>query len=123
MKSKLTLLSVVLCSLVTTGCFERTTTSNNVSGADSTPQVTTLSPGGKGFASLSWSAIPGEQTGFYVEGSSDNATFQTVAIVPDGTTSATISSLANATTYYFRVRGYNASGISQPSPVVTANVP
>jgi hypothetical protein len=119
--TKLTSVLLLSSTILLTGCFERVTSSNNVSGND--VSITTLSPGGKAFASLSWTANAGEQDGFYVEGSSDNASFVTVAIVPDGTTTATIASLANNTTYFFRIRGYNASGTSSASTVVQATTP
>jgi hypothetical protein len=105
---------ITLCVLSLSGCFDRQTASLD-SGE--------VQLGGPGFVTLSWSATPGEQDGFYIEASTNNQNFNQVASVADGTTTATVKGLGKGTTYYFRIRGYNSSGISPPSTAVTASVP
>jgi len=126
---RIALPTVLLCGLLTSGCFERSTVTDSLivnpdtQGSPQTPSPTSPPVPAHGFATVKWTATPGEQTGFYVEGSTDNVSFKTMATVPDGTTTATITGLVDGTTYYFRIRGYNATGTSQPTAVLTANVP
>jgi len=70
---------------------------------------------------LSWTANKGEQQGFYVEKSSDGTHFTQILPIPDGTYAATIP-VSSAGTYYFRLRGYNQSGLSPYTPVISAVV-
>jgi hypothetical protein len=70
---------------------------------------------------LAWNANKGEQQGFYVEQSSDGTNFTQVLSVPDGTYAATIP-VSAAGNYYFRLRGYNQSGTSPYTAVISSTV-
>jgi uncharacterized repeat protein (TIGR02543 family) len=79
----------------------------------SAPQNLTAS-GGQGTASLSWSAPSSDGgrpvTGYVIESSLDSTNWTSAGNTNASTTSLTISSLPNNTTYYFRVRATNVSG-------------
>jgi uncharacterized repeat protein (TIGR02543 family) len=84
-----------------------------IASSPSAPQNLSAS-GGQGTASLSWSAPSSDGgrpvTGYVIESSLDSSTWTSVGNTNASTTSLTISSLPNSTTYYFRVRATNVSG-------------
>jgi len=61
---------------------------------------------------LGWSDTSGNETGFRIEQSTDGLNFSEVLVTGANITTATIGSLQPATTYYFRVRAFNAFGES-----------
>jgi uncharacterized repeat protein (TIGR02543 family) len=79
----------------------------------SAPRDLTAS-GGQGTASLSWSAPSSDGgrpvTGYVIESSLDSINWTNVGNTNASTTTLNISSLANSTTYSFRVRATNVSG-------------
>ena len=84
-----------------------------IASSPSAPQNLTAS-GGQGTASLSWSAPSSDGgrpvTGYVIESSLDSTNWTSAGNTNASTTSLTISSLPNNTTYYFRVRATNVSG-------------
>jgi len=84
-----------------------------IASSPSAPQNLTAS-GGQGTASLSWSAPSSDGgrpvTGYVIESSLDSSNWTSAGNTNASTTSLTISSLPNNTTYYFRVRATNVSG-------------
>ena len=68
------------------------------------------SPSGE--ALVSWHSVPGGQTGFTIEQSSDGQSYSQIQQVPDGTNSVIIGGLKSGQTYYFRMRSYNQTGFS-----------
>ena len=69
---------------------------------------------------LSWTDNSSNESGFRVESSTDNVNFTQFISLSANVTSTTASSLTANTTYYFRVRAYNASGNSAYSAVASA---
>lgn len=70
---------------------------------------------------LNWDDNASNETGYNVERSADGTNFSTVAFnLPANTTSFTDSGLAEATTYYYRVRAVNGGTLSSPSNVFSA---
>jgi len=61
---------------------------------------------------LDWTDNANNEDGFRIERSIDNITFTEIAIVGPSVTSYANTALAPATTYYYRVRAYNAGGAS-----------
>jgi tartrate-resistant acid phosphatase type 5 len=75
---------------------------------------------GKRLIDLAWTAVGCTHEGFKVEQSEDGVTFKVIATVGGNLTAYTATGLARGTTYYFRVRAYNAAGDSAYSNVVSA---
>lgn len=69
---------------------------------------------------LSWTDNASNETGYYVERSPDDSTWTQIASLSANVTTYTDSSLASATTYYYRVRAYNAGGDSAYTNVASA---
>jgi hypothetical protein len=69
---------------------------------------------------LSWADNSGDEDGFKIERSTDGTTFAEVATVGAGVTSYRAAGLAPATTYFFRVRAFNAAGTSLASNAASA---
>lgn len=70
---------------------------------------------------LTWRDNSSVESGFKVEMSSDGGrTFRYLGSVGANATSATVSGLSSRTTYWFRIRAYNAAGDSPYSNVVSA---
>jgi fibronectin type 3 domain-containing protein len=63
---------------------------------------------------------PNNATGYKIEQSTDNMTFTQVTTAPAGATSIAIGALSPLTTYYFRIRGFNALGNSNYSNTANA---
>jgi predicted phage tail protein len=61
---------------------------------------------------LSWTDNSSNETGFRVEKSTDNVNFTQFVSLSANVTSTSATGLNGSTTYYFRVRAYNASGNS-----------
>jgi hypothetical protein len=73
-------------------------------------------------AQLTWTAGTGVITGYKIEQSTDNTNFTQVETVGN-TTSAAVTGLYQGSTYYFRVKAYNAGGESSASAVASVLVP
>lgn len=74
---------------------------------------------------LGWSDNSGNEAGFQIDYSSDGLAWTTAITVSANVTSYTVTGLAAATRYRFRVRGINASGLSPYGAtvqVLTGNV-
>jgi len=69
---------------------------------------------------LGWNDNSTNETGFKIERSTDNVNFSEIAIVGSNTTSYSNSGLSSATTYYYRVRAYNAQSNSAYSNTANA---
>lgn len=67
---------------------------------------------------LSWSDSAGDETGFYVERSPDDATWGQIGSTTS--TSYQDTGLNSGTTYYYRVRAYNGNGDSAYTSVASA---
>jgi PKD repeat protein len=61
---------------------------------------------------LTWRDNATNETGYYVERSSDGATWTRIAALPAGTTAHSSTGLSAGTTYYYRVQAYNGAGAS-----------
>src|SRR5262249_38516849 len=68
---------------------------------------------------LAWSDVTGE-TGFKIERSPDGASWTQVGTTAAGVTTYQDTSLAAATTYYYRMRAGTSAGNSAPSNVASA---
>ena len=69
---------------------------------------------------LSWTDNSTNETGFKIEQSPDGSTWSEITTVGANATSFTASGLAASTTYYYRVRAYNAGGNSGYSNTTNA---
>ena len=75
---------------------------------------------GSGQIDLDWTDASGDEMGFEIDRSPDGATWGTLTTVAANVTSYSDASVNSSTTYWYRVRAYNASGYSDPSNVATA---
>jgi titin len=73
--------------------------------------------------SLTWADNSNNETGFTIEMSTDGVNYTQVATVGPNVTGYTATGLLPLTTYYFRVRAYNAAGNSAYSNVASATTP
>jgi len=71
---------------------------------------------------LSWADNSTDETGFYVEKSTDGRTYTQVSVAANARSYASTFLVAGKK-YYFRVRAYNANGNSAYTAVVTAMTP
>jgi subtilisin family serine protease len=69
---------------------------------------------------VSWTDTSSSEQGFKVERSSDGVNFTATTTASANATSANVNSLLPATNYWFRVRAYDGTVLSAPSPVVQA---
>jgi rhamnogalacturonan endolyase len=69
---------------------------------------------------LSWTDNATNEVNCLIERSTDNASFQLVAAVSTGATNYTDVGLAPGTTYYYRLRAFNAGGYSTYATSVAA---
>ena len=75
---------------------------------------------------LAWADNAANESGFLVERSTDGVTFSTVATLGANATAFDDTGLAEATTYYYRVRAFNVAGqggASNVAAATTANQP
>ena len=77
-------------------------------------------PIGSAQIDLNWTDNSFDELGFEIDRSPDNATWNLLMPVAPDITSYSDGSLASATTYYYRVRGYGGSGYSAYSTVASA---
>lgn len=84
--------------------------SNLTAAATSTSQI-----------NLSWTDNSSDETGFYVERSTDGTNFTQIASLGANTTSYPNTGLTGGTKYYYRVRAYNTTGNSAYSNVANAS--
>ena len=124
MKRRQTALKFAICilALLAQGCSKAGGSSSSTQGH--------LQTGAAGIATqltsqalISWTANLGEQTGFYIEQSTDGTNFTQVETVSDGTLTTVVKGLTPGVTYSFRIRAYNAAGDSDYSQIVTAAIP
>ena len=69
---------------------------------------------------LSWTDGSSNESGFYVERSTDNVSFSQIASVAANATSYSSTGLTQSTLYYYRVRAYNTTGYSGYTSVASA---
>ena len=72
---------------------------------------------------LSWTDNSSDESGFRVESSTDNVNFTQFISVGANVTTASNTGLSPSTTYYYRVRAYNASANSAYSATVSKATP
>jgi hypothetical protein len=72
---------------------------------------------------LTWTDNANNEDGFLIEESTDGTHFTQIATVGRNTTSYSATALLPLTTYYFRVRAYNAAGDSAYSNTASATTP
>lgn len=75
---------------------------------------------GKRKITLHWTDNSGNETGFKIERSADNANFAQIATVGAGVVTYTNSNLTSGATFHYRVRSTNASGDSLYSNTASA---
>lgn len=92
------------------------------SGAPDAPVLSATALSGTSIA-LTWTdptPAGNRATSYAIERSTDGSTFAVVTTAPAGATTVTVGGLEPLTRYYFRVRGINATGSSDPSNVADA---
>jgi len=72
---------------------------------------------------LTWADNSGNESGFRIERSTNGTTFTQIATVGAGVTGYTSTGLKGNTTYWYRVRAYNAGGTSAYSNTASATTP
>ncbi len=72
---------------------------------------------------LSWIDNSTDETGFKIERSQDGITFTQIGTVGSNVTAVANTGLSRRTTYYYRVRAYNAAGNSAYSNIASATTP
>lgn len=72
---------------------------------------------------LSWTDNAPEESGYSVERSLDGSNFAPLATLPANSTSYRDLSVSPGTAYFFRVRAFTATAVSDYSPVSTATTP
>jgi hypothetical protein len=113
--------SLLLCLTLNTGLARAAKKGVSSATAPSAPgELKTLFVG-PWLLSLSWRDNSSDETSFVIEQSlsSNFATIQSTYLVPGNSTRFVIKDLTPDMTYYFRIRSENATGISEPSPVLT----
>ncbi|MCX6334965.1 MAG: fibronectin type III domain-containing protein [Bacteroidia bacterium] len=88
--------------------------------APTTPSNLTATAASASQINLSWTDNSNNETGFRVERSPDNTTWAEIITVSSNITSYQNTGLTASTTYYYRVRAYNASGNSGYSNTANA---
>ena len=78
---------------------------------------------GSNQVTLTWADNSDNEDGFRIERSTDGVTFTRVAATGPDTTRFVATGLSSRTTYYFRVRAYNAGGDSAPTSSVEVTTP
>ncbi|NCA12000.1 fibronectin type III domain-containing protein [bacterium] len=117
---------VAAVNVVGTGSYSSTTTATPSGSVPGQPTILAAFTS-YGSATLWWNS-PSSNGGsavfsYRVQTSTDGATWTTASATFLAATSATISNLSDATTYYFRVAAINANGIGAYSSVATATTP
>lgn len=69
---------------------------------------------------LAWFDESSDETGFKVEIKTSSSSWREIGTVPADTTAVAVTGLSRRTTYYFRVRAYNASGNTAYSNTASA---
>ena len=72
---------------------------------------------------LAWADGSNNEQGFRIERSTNGNSFSTLAWVGPNITTYTNTGRSPGTTYWYRVRSYNANGTSEPSNVASATTP
>jgi hypothetical protein len=96
-----------------------TTQAGGGSGVPTAPNGLTATVSAKTKITLTWADNSNNETGFRIERSTDGTNFTEIGTVGANATSATNSGLTRRTTYYYRIRAYNASGNSSYSNTVS----
>ena len=92
--------------------------------APTSPTALSVSLASPSEVNLRWLDHSEDEVGFAVEALTDGgATYTRLATAPAGATSAALAGLAPSTTYRFRVRAFNAYGVSGPATSDPATTP
>ena len=116
---------VAAVNSVGTGSYSSTTTATPAGNVPGQPTALSASASGT-TASLSWTAPASNGgsaiTSYRVQSSTDGATWTTLSPTFPTATTASVASLSNATTYYFRVAAINTNGVGDYSGSVNVTI-
>jgi len=87
------------------------------------PSTLTATPISSSQINLAWQDNSGDETGFKIERKTGSGSYSQIATVGAGVTSHSDTGLTASTTYYYRVRAYNAGGNSDYSNEASATTP
>jgi hypothetical protein len=87
------------------------------------PSNLTATPISSSQINLTWQDNSGDETGFEIERKTGSGSYSQIATVGAGVTSYSNTALSASTTYYYRVRAYNAAGNSGYSNEASATTP
>ncbi len=101
----------------------KTTTTNQVPlpTPPAAPSNLVVKSTGQSSIIIGWKDNASNESGFYVERSTDGKTWARIASLAANTTSFTDSNLMRRRTYWYRVQAYNSAGASAYSNVVSAS--
>ncbi len=100
--------------------YSNTASATTLSGPPAAPSGLTATAVSTSQINLGWTDNAGNETGFKIERSTDNASFSQIATVGANVTSYSDTGRQPGTTYHYRVRSYNAGGDSAYSNTASA---
>ncbi|HEX8914648.1 MAG TPA: fibronectin type III domain-containing protein, partial [Humisphaera sp.] len=100
-----------------------TATTPDLPAAPAAPTSLTIGTVGRGRVPLAWVDVATNETGYYVERSTNGGAYTRIATLSANATAYVDTSVARRRTYSYRVQAFNAGGVSAYSNVASATTP